>query len=119
MQGIGDNCSLLKPDLALWLSGPGSTRQAESALRWISAVRDLRFSRRFGNNFCRRAGFAQNAQASVTLGNEPDDGNDYGHLSDPLDILGIVDRIATGDGVELGRSFDQFCNHRRILLFCP
>ena len=110
---------LARPDHALRLPGPGSTRHAESILPRASTVRDLRLSGGFGNNLCRRAGFGQHAQTSVARGYVPNDGGNHGHFSDPLGLLRDFDCLATSDRMERGRSSDQFSNGRGLPLFWP
>ena len=70
------------------------------------------------NDLCRSAGPDSDAKASVKCWHEPEDGGNHGNLSNPLGLLRLPDRFATGDRMEHRRGVDQFPECRRVQLFC-
>src|SRR5262249_5821565 len=107
------------PDHALWLSGPGPTRHVEPTRPQVSEVRDLWLLGGSGNKLRRCPRLGRGAYASVECGNDPKDGGDHGHLSDPVDILRPADCFATDHCMERDRCGDELLKRRRVPLFCP
>jgi hypothetical protein len=109
----------LEPDYSLWLCGLGSARHGQFVCSRVSTFRDLWFPGGLRDNFCRRAGFARNAQAPVQRGHEPKDGGHYGRFPDPLGLLWPANSLETGDRMERCGRADQFPQRRRIPSFRP
>lgn len=108
------------PELhASQLSGNDSARCTKPAGPPISAVRDFRTSGRVWNDICRIARSDRYAEAQVQQGYEPKDDSYYGYVSNPVDLLWVVDRLAPSGGLECDRGVGQFPQRRRVLQFCP
>jgi hypothetical protein len=90
------------------LRGSGSTRLGQPADPQVYAVRSRWLCGRLWNDICRRSRPDRDVSATVKHRNESKDGGNHGVISDPLDLLWLVDRFATSDRLELDCGVDQF-----------
>ena len=92
-------------------------RHPEPTAPQLQAVRNRRPAGRVRNYICRPARLDRNAQASVKRRYEPEDGDDHEGFSDPLGLLWVVDRIASGDHLERDRRVREFHKRLRVPFF--
>ena len=94
--------------VSLGLSGLGCARHTELANRQVSSVRDPRLRGWFWNDVCGVAGLVRDVQTPVKFGDEPRNGGNPWHLSNPVGLLRLANCFAAGDRMEYRRGLGQF-----------